>query len=128
MPVSYRVLPEQGVVVVELRGRIDDAELLEATDRLIADADRLPGLNELVDARELEVNDLSSAALRKVADRFAAGPRPDEGVRVALVAGSDVAYGLGRMYQALRDGSAAEFRVFRELPEARGWLGLGREG
>jgi hypothetical protein len=125
MAVSYRVLPEQGVVVVELRGRVGDAELIDAADRLIADTDRLPGLHELVDAREMEVSDLSSAALRRVADRFAAGPRPDEGVRIALVAASDAAYGLARMYQVFRDASAAEFRVFRELPEARAWLGLG---
>lgn len=128
MPIAYQVLPEQGVVVVELRGRINDAELLEAVDRLIADADRLPGLHELVDAREMEVSDTSSAALRKVAERFAGGPRPEKGVRIALVAASDAAYGLARMYQAFRDESAAGFRVFRALPEARIWLGLGREG
>jgi len=40
------------------------------------------------------------------------------------VASNDVAYGLSRMYQAFRSESPLELRVFREMDEAREWLGL----
>jgi hypothetical protein len=35
-----------------------------------------------------------------------------------------VVFGLSRMYQAFRSDSPAEIGVFRELHEARAWLGL----
>ena len=46
------------------------------------------------------------------------------GAKVALVASRDEFYGLGRMYEMLRDGSPIEIGVFRSLPEAEEWLGL----
>jgi hypothetical protein len=47
-----------------------------------------------------------------------------EGSRRAFVASSDVQFGLSRMFQILSDESPAEVRVFRDLAEARRWLGL----
>ena len=51
----------------------------------------------------------------------------NEGVKIAFVASSDAAFGMARMYQAFRAGSQASFHVFREMSEAREWLGLSPE-
>ena len=45
-------------------------------------------------------------------------------VRKAIVALSPVAYGMARMYQTMMDGSPVEVEVFRDLQEARRWLGV----
>jgi tetrahydromethanopterin S-methyltransferase subunit E len=47
--------------------------------------------------------------------------------RVAMVATTDVHYGLSRMYQAFRSDSPLDLRVFRDMREARTWLGLAPE-
>jgi NAD(P)-dependent dehydrogenase (short-subunit alcohol dehydrogenase family) len=127
VPITHRVDAEHGVVLVTLAGTLDDEELRDAAQRLVADGDRLPGLRELVDAREADLTQTTSAALRDVAAVFEKGPRPAHGVKIALVANADVAYGLARMYQSLREESGAHFRVFREMSEARSWLQLPAE-
>lgn len=48
----------------------------------------------------------------------------DDGAKLALVSTRDEFFGLGRMYQALRDDSPVEVGVFRSRPEAEQWLGL----
>ena len=45
-------------------------------------------------------------------------------IRVAIVADGDAAFGLTRMFQALRSDSSTELTVFRDVAEARSWLGL----
>ncbi len=123
MPISYRVDEELGIFIVTLRGALTDEELLETTKRMIDDPAKRPGLHELVDAQDVQLREASSSAVRQVAELFAAGPRPEKGVRVAFVAPADAAFGVARMYEALRQQSAAEFRVFRAMDEALAWLG-----
>jgi hypothetical protein len=43
------------------------------------------------------------------------------------VADGDAVFGLSRLFQALRSESETELRVFRDLGEARAWLGLPAE-
>ena len=40
-----------------------------------------------------------------------------------MVAPGDLGFGLARMFEALSDPSEPEVRVFRDLSEARTWLG-----
>ena len=42
--------------------------------------------------------------------------------RCAVLAGSDVVFGLLRMYEAYSDGSPVEVRAFRDAAEARAWV------
>jgi len=48
--------------------------------------------------------------------------QPDS--RLAIVAGGDEFFGLGRMYELLRGDSKVEVHVFRQLDEAERWLDL----
>ena len=46
-------------------------------------------------------------------------------MRADVLAPSDIAYGLGRMYQAYADPAGVEnVMVFRDFSEAMRWLGL----
>jgi len=44
--------------------------------------------------------------------------------RMVIDAPDDVPFGIARMFQAYREGSPIEVRVFRLADEARRWLGL----
>jgi hypothetical protein len=124
MPIEHRYDPELRTLFLELRGTITDAEILDFASEMATSRDVPPGRRELVDLCGVEQADLSSATLRAVAEIYArADERPEES-RVAFVAPRDLFFGLARMYEAFRSPSPLQIRVFRELGEARAWLGI----
>lgn len=113
-----------------LEGTIDDDELVSTYAAVLADPDFDPTLNDLVDARGVRRVDVTPVGVRRLADLVQQIDRLALPTRVAVVAPDDVAYDTARMYEALRIGqhAPAEHRVFRDMAEARSWLGLGPEG
>ena len=124
MPITHRFDSSLNVLFVEMRGLITDEELLHYAKTATTNLEAPLSCNELIDLRGTEGPGASTDSLRRVAATFRDSERAPEGVKIALVASSDAAYGIARMYQAFRAGSQATFHVFRELGEARDWLGL----
>ncbi len=105
-----------GLLVVEFTGVIKVSDFTE--DYLDVPA----GTRELIDTRRATETELTTADLRYLAERDT--KRPTRISKVAIVADSDVGFGLARMYQSLSDGQETEVSVFRDEGEARAWLGL----
>ena len=126
MVVKIRVDPTARVRYAVLEGTIDDDELVRTYAAVLADPDFDPTLNDLVDARGVRRIDVTPAGVRRLADLVQQIDRLALPTRVAVVAPDDVAYDTARMYEALRVGqnAPAEHRVFRDMAEARHWLGL----
>jgi hypothetical protein len=125
MPVRDRYDPEHEVLLLEIDGKVRDEDLVAYAQRAAGNPAIPPGHDELVDLRGVESEDgVQSHTLRRIASLFSDADRGPERSRVALVASADVAYGLSRMYQAFRADSPLDLRVFREMSEARAWLGL----
>jgi len=86
------------------------------------------GYNELMDMREVELIDLRSIDnMRALAELSASMDAPAQSSKFAIVATSDEAYGLGRMYETYRrlEGkSTKQVGVFRTLNEAYAFLGV----
>lgn len=112
-----------------LEGTVGDDDLVDAYAAVLGDPDFDPTLNDLVDARTVRRVDVTPAGVRRLADLIQQIDRLSLPTKVAVVADDDVAYETARMYEALRAGqhAPAEHRVFREMAEARRWLGLGPE-
>lgn len=128
MPIAWEFDADRRVVVVRAEGVVRDADLLDLARQLAADPQVRSGVHELVDLRDADVAAVTSEALREMADTFAAHDAGPTGARIAIVASRDAAYGLSRMYQAYRgDRIPAELSVFRDMAEARAWLGLPAE-
>jgi len=127
MPINYRFESSPSVLFVEMRGIITDEELLQYAKTATTDVEIPASYHELIDLRGVEVPEVSTDTLRRVAATFRDAEREPEGVKVAFVASSDAAFGMARMYQVFRTGSEAAFHVFREMGEARVWLGLSAE-
>lgn len=115
--VEYRFDPERGLLVVTVSGVVGDADFEDAKF-----PDVPPGTIELLDLSRAERTEISSGEIRRIAQRDLSWP--DRISRMAIVATSDVAFGLARMYQTLCDGMKTEVRIFRSRPEAEDWLGL----
>ena len=112
-----------------LEGTVGDDELVDAYAAVLADPDFDPTLSDLVDARTVRRLDVTPAGVRRLADLVQQIDRLALPTKVAVVASDDVAYDTARMYEALRAGqqAPAEHRVFRDMTDARRWLGLSPE-
>ncbi len=116
-----------GLAVVVLEGFVEGDEFAQSLMPLIGD----PGLGllpkALVDATRAEGTSVESALVHNAAHKARADVDPhlsDSDSRLAIVATRDEFFGLGRMYEMLRDESSMEVRVFRQLDEAERWLEL----
>jgi hypothetical protein len=121
MPVSYRIFGTRDFILSTARGRITDGELLDHQRMLLGDQDFDPSYPQLDDFRDAEMDQVSTGCIQTLAKTKAASKR---GSKRALVVQSEIAYGLARMLQALREGSRQEIQVFRDLDHALGWLGV----
>ena len=124
MPVRYRVDTALGVVFAEASGPVRDEDLLDYARKMAGDPQLRSGLRELIDLRGADLRAITSEAVREVAAIFAAHDSTSPTGRIAIVAPADSSYGLSRMYQAYREPAPVDLRVFREIGEARAWLGL----
>ncbi len=119
--ISYRIAKNRKAVFCTVRGALEEDEMLEFSRTLLDDTDIPVGSVALVDFREVDLENVSSEGVHKVAHMFRNDVR---NTRLAFVAPDELAYGLSRMYEAIRQDSAIEIQVFRDLDQAREWLGL----
>jgi len=132
MPIAYGIDPERRLVVASPFGTLTDQDIF-GYQRELWSRPEVAGFDELVDMTDVERIDLPSPQrVIDLAELSASMDTRPEGVaaapRMAIVAPTDVAFGLGRMYQAYRrmksQGTPRHVGVFRTLPEALGFLGI----
>jgi len=122
MPLEHSIDAQRNFLVTRVRGAITSDDLIRYLTAVKQDRRLRPGYLSLFDLGEALPGDLAGDAVRRAAEvarRFDERTGP---VRVAVVAPSDVAFGMARMYGALVDGLQREVRVFREAREAEAWL------
>jgi len=113
MPATYEIDRGRRLIDVRFTGPVAIADLEEARLRVTGDPTYQAGFALLIDMLAADVNPLGSSDLRERARRLpGAGP-------MAIVVGSDFAFGMARMYEQV---SPAPVSVFRTRPEALEWL------
>ena len=120
MPVQYAFRGD----VLELRaiGRYAADEVAQAFRLALADAARPTLRGLLYDVRESQVVGKRSTSEVRDAVAFFSSLRNEVGQRAALLAGSDVGYGVMRMVAAWAEGCDIDAEVFRDRDEALAWL------
>ena len=123
MPITYEIDETAGRVIVRFTGTVTDADLMSTFQRLYQDPRHRVGMAELTDCRPVERVEITGAGLQRLADATGAWLDPaGTGWKVAVVVPNDEVFGLGRMYELLREGSPENVRVFRDLALAERWL------
>jgi len=120
MPYDYHIDAARRVVFTRFHGVVTDDDLAEHVNRLRNDPTFDPSFSQLTDGNGATKVDVTSDAIRRLVE---SNPFSKNAKR-AGVASRDVAFGLLRMYELLADSRCGEFRVFRDVNEARAWLGL----
>ncbi|HVU51776.1 MAG TPA: hypothetical protein VHL80_13865 [Polyangia bacterium] len=90
-------------------------------DGLMVDLRFRPGMPGLIDCRNVK-SLFSIMDLRKTAADARQRPELQVPGRAAVLASSNLIYGLLRMYEVFNEGNPAEIRVFRQPEEAMRWL------
>jgi hypothetical protein len=117
--ITYRFEGEFLFTNIEGETSFDDVRLY--LDRLLEDPRFRPGMPGLIDCRRVR-SVFSILDLRRTADESRKRPQMQVPGRAAVLASSNLIYGLLRMYEVFNEGNPSETRVFRKLDEAIAWL------
>jgi hypothetical protein len=127
MPIEYTIDHERRLVIAQAKGTLTDEDVFRY-QRDVWSSPGVDGYNELVDMRQVEDIDLPSVDRIRGLATFSAGmDARSSASRFAIVATTEIAFGLGRMYETYRgldDRSTKEVSVFRTLEEAQAFLGI----
>lgn len=127
MPIAYRVDHKLRLIVAVAHGTLTVDDLF-AYQREVASQSDAEAYDELVDMTPVtRLVPGPSPRARDLASLAASTDRPDVRSRFAIVAPSDLAFGLARMYQSYRESDARttkDVSVFRTIAEAQAHLGI----
>ena len=118
MPISYNVEIAERVVHTRAWGMLCNEDLRDYYRTLMSDARFRPDTSCLVNLEDVKVFALDSRVIAEVA----AWPVFDVGVRRAIIAPSDVAFGLSRMFSVHAERVGQNVAVFRTDVAAELWL------
>lgn len=122
MPIHYEFSAQQRLLMTTMVGTVGDAEFLDTYAEILRNVDYSGCVRELVDVTGLTEANISAQALNRVAHMLK-NTCPGCECRSAIVATSDLNFGLSRMYEAFAEmAKAEEVQVFRDRQEALTWL------
>jgi hypothetical protein len=124
MPIIYRIKADAKLIITAHVGTVPDDEFLEAYRQLFADPMFSETFNLLVDLRRTTSAERSTTALRDLSIEVDHRYR-DSSVapKTAVIAPSDLSFGLGRMYQSFVAMVPGDVVIFRAVDTALAWLG-----
>ena len=127
MPIEYWIDHERRLVMAKGHGTLTHEDVL-GYQRDVWSNPALAGYDELMDMSHVEHIALSSTErVRELARLSARMDDRSSASRFAIVAPTDLAFGLGRMYETYRnldDRSTKQVGVFRSLDAALAFLGV----
>jgi hypothetical protein len=119
----YEIDKERRLVTSTASGVLTLGEVWAHQKKLLQDPDFHPSFSQLMDLTQITKLELSSEDVRRVAGNGIFSPNS----RQAILASSNLVYGLARMFQILREMKGEEgIRVFRDRDEALAWV-LGKD-
>lgn len=127
MPIDYRIDHSRRLVLARGRGIMSDTDLF-TYQREVWSRSEVAGYDELVDMTG--VQKIEHPSIDRVLELATVSATMDHGPgksKFAIVAPDDLAFGLGRMYEAYRGldvRSTKEVGVFRTFDEAVDFLGI----
>jgi hypothetical protein len=122
MPISYRIDPERGLVLVEAHGVLTTEDHLDFRAGLVKDPLFRPNLKELADFRSVERQELTTEGYHRFIDQEIQLRPLYKGYRRAIVTHSDLHFGFTRKFMAEMSDAGSDVKVFRDIQKAEDWL------
>ena len=124
MPITYTIDSAQSLVLTMATGVLTSKELLEHKERLVEDPQFRPDMLELSDVRDITGLEVTPEAIRQFVQKDADHAEKLGDHKMAIVVRTDIVFGMARMYEMMTSQNLPGVGVFRDLNEARKWLGL----
>ena len=119
MPAYFKIDKERRLVMTTVSGVFTMADALGHQEKLLKDSDFDPTFSQLMDLTHVTTVELGTDDVRTVASRSVFSPHS----RRAILAKTDLVFGLARMFEMLREGFGEQgIRVFRNLDDALEWV------
>jgi hypothetical protein len=122
---AYRTDPARRLVIGTCHGVLTDHDVFTYQREVWSRPD-VAGYDELIDMSKVErIEFVSTSRLRDLAELSAGMDAPSTATKLAIVAPRDLAFAIGRMYEAYRGLNARSTKqvcVFRTMNEAAAWL------
>ena len=126
MSVEYKYDEEKKFLYSRFYGALTDEDL-RAQAQAVADDPRIqPGVKEIVDLRGVDTVEASTDSIGVIINIDMEHSEKLAGQKTAIVAPRELLFGLSKIYEILYELSQApaDIKVFRDIGEARKWLGL----
>ena len=120
MPVTYDIDTTNEIVFFNATGEFTAEDFRIHKRELVDDPEFDPLYGVLIDFRSITKYRLSTAETRELAMSYIFHKR----ARRAYLVPTDEVYGMLRMFALLSDFESDKFQIFRDMAEARRWLGL----
>ena len=124
MPIVYRIIPEQKLLYVKGTGRVTADEIMTEGATMFADSEWTNGFHVLLDYREISELGVTREGVGRIVHQDKANEHLFDKSKCAIVAGSDVVFGVSRMWESLSQENKVTTMVFRHFEDALKWLGL----
>jgi hypothetical protein len=125
MGMAYRIDPARRLVIGTCQGVLTDHDIF-TYQREVWLRSEVAGYDELIDMSKVErIEVVTTSRLRDLAELSAGMDPPSTATKLAIVAPRDLAFAIGRMYEASRGLNARSTKqvcVFRTMDEAAAWL------
>jgi len=118
VPASYSIDVDRKIVMTRIWGAATEDEIRDHGQRLRNDPEFRPEFRQLVDMSDLTEIKVGSGLIMNASRNQFFSP----GVRRAVVANSDAAFGMARMYAIASENAGQTIEVFRDKKAAEAWL------
>jgi hypothetical protein len=124
MTIRYAIEPTLGTILTTVSGTVTTDDVISYLTEVLPHPNRGRPYREIFDLRKVGTLQVDMEGARRIA-AFVRGfeSELDAGM-VAVVAPRDFEFGMGRVIGAYLDELPFEFRVFRNMDDARVWIGL----
>lgn len=126
MSTSFRIDRERGVVYARTVDETSSSDILRNLRALVHHPDYSEGMRLLFDMRDVRPSLVRSDVVR--IGQFVRDHRDDIGsLKLAVVVPKDPSFGMAQEQKVELYGTFIDMEVFRDVAEARRWLGLPEE-
>jgi hypothetical protein len=121
MSFTYQIDPQGGIIEIRGAGVITQAEYIAGVMSWMIDPLFRPGLDGLCDFTAAESTP-TMADLRELIDLVARHTAYVGRVKVAMIVGKPITFGVARQFASLAEAAKLEVQLFRDRDSAMSWL------
>jgi len=125
MPIEFEHDRARSLLTVRMHGTVSGADLVAYAQHAVDDPEIDAATRDFIDLSGVTSVPIDSDGLRKFDSILQSGGRVENPGKMAIYAPTDLTFGMARMFQSYRDGTAIDVQVFRAEDEALAFLDLG---